>query len=70
MFEKYMTQAFLNDALRSLEELSLYTKGGSSDATENIRVLVSNIGEEGERMMLKNGILFTPKYLKETQSIQ
>ena len=70
MFETYLNPDFLNKALEALEELALYTKGGSSDARDEIRILVCNLGDRGELMMLKNKVPFTPKYLKETPLIQ
>jgi hypothetical protein len=70
MFQSYVLPDFLYKALEALEELALYTRGGSSSARDDIRILVCNIGDEGEQLMLKKGVLFTPKYLKETPLIQ
>ncbi len=70
MFQTYASPGFLYKALEALEELALYTKGGSSSARDDIRILVCNIGDAGEHHMIKEGVLFTPKYLKETPLIQ
>lgn len=70
MFQTYTLPEFLYKALEALEELALYTTGGSSSARDDIRILVCNIGDAGEAIMLKQGVLFTPKYLKETPLIQ
>ena len=70
LFQMHNSPEYLQKALWSLEELALYTKGGSSGVRDDVRVLVCNLGDAGERIMLDKGIPFTPKYLKESILIQ
>ena len=60
----------LYKALEALEELALYTRGGSSEARENIRMLVCDLGDAAELELVLKGVKFTPKYLKETPAVQ
>ena len=64
-----LSQKYLYRAIDSLQELALYTVGGSSNAIHEINELASEIGDIAEQMIaetaLKQGVRFRPKYIKD-----
>lgn len=59
---------YLYTALDNLQDIALYSKGGSSGFIDKIHDLSSRIGNEAELMILEvalqQGVRFHPKYIK------
>lgn len=65
---------YLYKALDALQDIPLYSVGGSSGLISDIHELASSIGDAMERNIaqtaISQGVRFVPRYIKDTQDVE
>ena len=71
MYSVTQSSKYLYKSLDALQDIPLYSVGGSSGLIQDIHELASSIGDTMERNIaqtaIKQGIRFVPRYIKDTQ---
>jgi len=71
LYSVTLSKKYLYKSLDALQDLALYSKGGSSGLIEEIHEMTSAIGDIVERQIantaIEQGVRFNPKYIKGIQ---